>query len=222
MVFDNSWIVPIVSAFSGLLGIIGGGFINHQSALYRERQKHLQDVELREETRQQELAFIGIELTCLLEGFAVRCANVSQDSGEYHEGIREFEPTRKEPILDLSIIKGNWKVVPTNLMYDIRSLPLKQSEAISRFSNAWDPDDHPFQVAWFTERRLEYAQLGLSAARYSEALRLVCALPTSRLDSERFLPVPVMLRVIEDIEEKKREWASQRAQNAEDIVMGDQ
>ncbi|AGO57731.1 hypothetical protein B194_5371 [Serratia plymuthica A30] len=212
MVFDNSWIVPIVSAFSGLLGIIGGGFINHQSALYRERQKHLQDVELREETRQQELAFIGIELTCLLEGFAVLCAKVSEDTGEYHQGTREFEPTRKEPKLDLSVIKGNWKVVPTDLMYDIRSLTLRQSEAISRISNAWNPDDHPVQSAWFTERRLEYAELGISAARYSEALRQACSLPKSRLDSESFLPVPVMLRVIEDIEENRRKWALQREQ----------
>jgi len=212
MVFDKTWIIPIVSVVGGLLGTIVGGYISHFLTLRREKQKHLQERALRDDVFKQELTFIGIELTCLLEGFAVRCAKVSEDGGVYHQHTNEFEKAVNEPLLNLKIIEGNWKVLPSDIMYEIRSLPLQQSEAAMRINNAWIHEEHPTHPSWFTTRSLEYARLGLSAARLAEEIRQLCALPVSRLNAEDFLPVPVMNRVIEEIEENRRKWALKRAQ----------
>lgn len=169
-----TWIVSSVTTISvGCLGAL----LFHRLALVRENRKYIQEAVLREEQRRQELVFISIELVFLLESFGQACAKVAFDQGKSVEGCLVMET--HTPSFDLSAVKGDWRVLPQKLMYDIRSIPVKVTmaeEGLNYIAQEIGNDD-----VWLSTRQMEFVTMGNEALSLSVSLREISGLPDSML-----------------------------------------
>ncbi|WP_447907989.1 hypothetical protein [Serratia fonticola] len=171
---DISWIVNSATTMS--VACIGA-YLFHRLALAREKVKYKQEAALREEQRRQELVFISIELVFLLESFGQACAKVAFDQGESVEGSLVMET--HTPSFDLSAVKGDWRVLPQKLMYDIRSIPVKVTmaeEGLNYIDREIGNDD-----VWLSTRQMEFVTMGIEALSLSVSLREISGLPDSML-----------------------------------------
>ncbi|MBM7345048.1 hypothetical protein [Pantoea coffeiphila] len=137
-----------------------------------------------EEKRQEERLFIGIELVTVLEHFALCCADVAHDRGKRETdpltGASRLVPAMSEPVVDYSALTGEWKVLPTVLMYHLRELPLSVRQTAQLLARYHALND-PYHIRYFSYRRWHYARAGLRAILLSAKLRGLCSLPASRL-----------------------------------------
>ena len=130
-----------------------------------------------------ERLFIATELVFLLEQFAQESAAVATDDGyENQNGLTV--PAKKYPVLNISAITGDWRVLPAKLMYRIRELPVMQGEADRTVNEAEliPPDYDEF----FEARQYQYTRLGLKALIQARRLRRLVGLPHTRLDATRW------------------------------------
>lgn len=194
----TAW-MPVISTLAG--GVLAGGVallvsrVNHRYAREREgdaaaeRLRHEQ--QLAEDKRQKELLYITTELVFHLEGFAEHCVRVSSDTGyEDRDGIFRFSVVPED--LSLTDITGDWRVLPRQLMYRIRELPVLQNGADRAVSSVAEHDDPPDYSDTFYERRYQYAWLGLKTIILSRRLRNLAQLPATRLDATPWSAQPTL------------------------------
>lgn len=176
----SEWL-PVISTLSGGVLAFGAALvvnkINHQYALEREtlaakeRQRH--ERQLSDDIKQKELYFIGTELVCLLELFADRCSDVACNT----EPNKKNWSLKELPLLSLEGTEGDWRSLPPELLFHIRSLPAQNREARyvieDVFLNCTPPE--------VTEcARYQYARLGVKVLLMAYRLRRVCGLPQPR------------------------------------------
>lgn len=206
VVKDSASLLPqIITAVSTAGAALGGVYLTHRFARGREErasaERRAHELQLIEDKRQQELIYIATELVFLLEHFAQECAAVATDDG-YENQNRLTVPVTKCPVLKISAITGDWRVLPAKLMYRIRELPVMQGEA-DRTINEVDhiPPDYD---EFFEERQYQYTRLGLKAIIQARRLRRLVGLPHTRLDATRWSAQPVLWAV----------WRRERRQRA--------
>lgn len=161
-----------------------------------QREKKLSEQAAAEEKRQTDLRFISVEIIFMLEEFAQRCADVSQDYGEpdrdgYH--IAVFP----SPDISFTGVKGDWKSLPPQLMYAVLELPVLRQDAVLRIGNetthmSHPPEDRPSKEV----RQKHFALLGYRACVLACRLRLLSGFPASELASGEWSAMPVMRNVL--------------------------
>lgn len=194
----SAW-MPVISTLAG--GVLAGGVallvsrVNHRYAREREadaaaeRRHHEQH--LAEEKQQTELLFITTELVFHLERFAEHCVRVATDAGyEDRDGFSRFSVVPED--LSLTDISGDWRVLPRQLMYRIRELPVLQNSVDRAVSSAAEHDNPPDYSDTFFERRYQYAWLGLKTIILSRRLRTLAKLPATRLDATPWSAQPTL------------------------------
>ena len=191
--------LPVISTLAG--GVLAGGVailvtkLNHRYAREREenaaeeRKRHEQKIT--EAKNEKELLFIATELVFHLERFAELCVNLATDAGyEDSSGITRFSVVAED--LSLSQISGDWRVLPRQLMYRIRELPVLQNSADRAIGSAAEHDDPPDYDDTFYERRYQYTWLGLKTIILARRVRKLVDLPGTRLDATPWSAQPVL------------------------------
>lgn len=194
----SAW-MPVISTLTG--GVLAGGVallvsrVNHRYAREREataaaeRLHHEQ--RLAEEKQEKELLYITTELVFHLERFAEHCVRVATDAGyKDRDGFSRFSVVPED--LSLTDISGDWRVLPPQLMYRIRELPVLQNGVDRAVSSAAEHDDPPDYSDTFFERRYQYAWLGLKTIILSRRLRTLAKLPATRLDATPWSAQPTL------------------------------
>jgi hypothetical protein len=170
MPLDWNVIPTLIPALSGLGGVwLGGSLISK-----RERMKEVALLE-------KETSYLAILVVSHLDRFVDSCVAVVGDDGtSYGQPAGEggiYQTTVKTPDFDPLTLSVNWKSLPSNLMYEILSLPY-QIETLNRtISNAGDYDDPPEYASFFWERQHGYAAMGLEFVRIAKLLRQHANLP---------------------------------------------
>lgn len=154
---------------------IGAVMLTHCFTLHRERQGAKNKLE-------KEQHFIATELVFLLEQFAEGCARVASDTGKDNQGVQpEKEPTVNYPLLNLTDVSGDWRVLPRLSMYRIRELPVLQNEAQRTIASVREHSDPPNHSDYFRERHYQFARIGVKAVILAIRLRRFVGLPETRL-----------------------------------------
>lgn len=174
---------------------IAAVMLTHRFTLKREKQAS-------EKKLIQERLFIATELVFMLEQFAESCASVAKDNGyENQDGLTV--PAVKTPVIDYSLIQGDWRALTGRLMYQVRELAVIKSEA-DRTVGAADyfaPDFDDF----FYERQIQYTRLGLKALFLIRRLRKFVGFAGTRLNSTPWSAQQVLLK----------EWHQERKRRSE-------
>lgn len=194
--------VPIISVLAGsmLTGTIQY-FINRQNHLFAlEREQKAAADRLRNEKQveenklQRERIFIAAELVFLLEQYAEGCARVSADHGDDNPQS-EREPTVNYPLLNLTDVSGDWRVLSRLSMYRIRELPVLQNEAQRTIDGVGEHSYPPYYSNYFLERQYQFSRLGMKAVILAMRLRKSVGLPESRLQDTEWSAYNVLWKV---------------------------
>lgn len=188
--------LPVISTLAG--GVLAGGVailvtkLNHRYAREREEnaaeEKKRYEQKITDDKNEKELLFIATELVFHLEWFADQCVKVATDTGyEDSSGITRFS-VRPE-VLSLTDISGDWRVLPRQLMYRIRELPVLQNSADRAISIAEEHDYPPDYDDTFYARRYQYTRLGLKTIILARRVRKLVGLP---LDTAPWSELPVL------------------------------
>lgn len=207
--------VPVISVLAGsvLTGTIQY-FMNRQNhffALKREEKAaadRLRNEKQAEENKlQRERIFIAAELVFLLEQYAEGCARVAADHGDDNPQS-EREPTVNYPLLNLTDVSGDWRVLSRLLMYRIRELPVLQNEAQRTIAGVGEYDHPPYYSSYFRERQYQFSRLGMKAVILAMRLRKAVGLPESRLQDTEWSAYNVLWKV----------WRQERKRRAADYT----
>lgn len=157
----------LTSAYIGLAGVIVGSTLTI-----------VKDFVMHFRSESKDSIYLSIQLMALLDRFADECTSVSRDEGDWDSEGRNYEATTSTPVFNPISLDVQWKTLPPLLLYRIMDLPQKTVEARSTLAHIaefeWDPPDN---VAWFEERRIQFAELGLEALDLSSTLRLRSGIP---------------------------------------------
>jgi hypothetical protein len=183
------------SAIFGLVGVVLGALLTIAGEWWLQSRKTRKDAE-----------YLSIQVSCELERYVVKCAEVVGDDGRGEEPPDEhgcYSIQVQAPKFDPMSLKVEWKSLPAKLMYDILDFPYTAEIANRAVSAAFESDAGPPDY-WegFEERQLQFANLGIRASRLATKLRKRVGLPARSLDD--WNPVSYM-------EEKKLIIESNRA-----------
>lgn len=198
VVKDSASLWPqIITAVSSIAAALGGVSLTHHFTRRREERAIAAK-------RDSERLFIATELVFLLEQFAEGCARVATDVGHTDaQGYTRSNETK--PDIDLSVVTGDWRVLPAGLMYAIREIPVLQKGADRLISATEEHDDPPDYSKTLRERHYQYARLGLRAVIQARRLRKDANLPDTRLVATKWSAQPVLWKVWR----QERKWRAQ-------------
>lgn len=133
VVKDSASLGPqIITAVSTIASAVGAVFLTHHFTLRRE-----------ERTAAAKLAserlYISTELVFLLERFAQRCAPAATATVEHDQDGRG-EAEFLLPEIDYSPVSGNWRSLPSGLMYRLSELSVLSYEAVVCVDNVFVED----------------------------------------------------------------------------------
>lgn len=166
---------------------LAGIWLTHRFTLHREKRAS-------EDKVKRERLFIATELIFLLEEFAEKCALVAADNGERDQfGITVV--TEDPPLLDLTSVTGDWRVLPPKLMYRIRELPIRLTEAGKYVASANENDFPEDYSRTFWERQYQYSRLGLKALFSAIRLRQIAEFPPTRLNATSWSVQPMLMEL---------------------------
>lgn len=187
------------SAIFGLIGVALGALLAVAREWWFQTRKNKKEAE-----------YLAILVSCELERYAARCADVVGDDG-LCEGCPDehgYSSIQVEaPKFDPQRFSVEWKSLPAHLMYEILDFPYKAELASQSVSAAFKyvatPPDY-----WegFEERQLQYACLGIAASKLAAKLCAYAGLPAR--DICEWNPAEYMERHRIDIESRRKERAS--------------
>jgi hypothetical protein len=162
------------------------------------------ETKLKQDEIDRHARYLAIRMVCILEPFVMRCCDVVNDDGLYHEGERHFEVM--EPTLAFPE-DVDWKSTEPDLAFRMLGLPNELASADKAISFAGEmisgPPDYD-EV--FEERAYQYARIGLAAIDIAARLSSIAGLPPK--DYSRWNP----RKLLEDAfieEDKRRKLASE-------------
>lgn len=163
--------VPVITALSGIGGALGSQWLSHHFATVRERRASDNKLD-------RERHFIATELVFLLELYAVGWMSLGSI------GVNELSEMKKIPSLDLSLVKGDWRTLPSHLIFKIRAFETNQAVLSSRIQEG------EYNDYWPVRGPLTHTCLktGIRAFLLAAKLRRETGLPDSvHLTSERVI-----------------------------------
>lgn len=184
VVKDSASLWPqIITAVSSIGAALGGVGLTHHFTSKREERAAAA-------VQDSERLFIATELVFQLERFAQRCApaaTVIVEYDQYGRGEAEFSLTK----IDYSSVSGNWRSLPSGLMYRLSELSVLSHEAVVCVNNEFI-EDTPYGGVGEYSLRKNAAMLGIKALRLSQELRILCGLPLHGL-SDKLSPTRLIL-----------------------------
>lgn len=127
--------------------------------------------------RKTEKNYIVVQLIYLLDDFVYKCAEVSWDQG-YNPSCPEtdpleFEAQTKEPMFDMSSVKGDHKYLDPIMLYNLQGINIEIAKAKERLREITNsPDFDHFEIFFFfTQRRREFADIGIKVSKITDELR---------------------------------------------------
>jgi hypothetical protein len=171
MVFDSSFLVPLISGGMGLAGVWMGG----RMVTRREEEKEKARVK-------SEAGYAAILIMAHLDRLITRCVELAFD-----DGTAEGRPAGSDyvthvftvgsPEFDPLAIDVDWKSLPTDLLHSILNLPYQIEVLDYKVFDILDNDDPPEHDETFWTRQIGYAELGLEISNVVKRLRRHAALP---------------------------------------------
>lgn len=157
------------SAIFGLLGVVLGAGLTFLREWWLQRQND-----------QKEVRFLLTKVACELEKYINQCAEVVSDDGLYQgqadkEGCRVMQVI--PPTFDPMSFGVEWRLLPTDLMYEVLDFPYKAEIASKTVSAVSEESFPPDYGEAFEERQFQYAVLGISASQLAAKLRKHAGLP---------------------------------------------
>jgi hypothetical protein len=152
------------SAIFGLVGVALGALLATAREWWFQNRQSKKDAE-----------YLSILVSCELERYAARCAEVVGDDGlcEGQPGENGYNSIQVQiPKFEPHALIVEWKSLPTSLMYEVLDFPYKAELAAQSVSAVFDYEASPPSfVEGFEERQLQYACLGLAALDLAKKLR---------------------------------------------------
>lgn len=187
------------SAIFGLVGVALGALLAVAKEWWFQNRKNRKEAE-----------YLAIQISCELEWYAIRCAEVVGDDGLCH-GERDENDGRKRqvkaPKFDPMSFNVEWKALPVKLMYEILDFPYKAEIADHDISSTFDYDDQPDYERGFEERQFQYASLGIAASQLATKLRKHVGIPERERTVDDWDPV-------QDMKERRSAIELRRAESA--------
>lgn len=133
--------------------------------------------------RKTEKNYIAVQLIYLLDNFVFTCGELAWDAG--YDPIfpapefQYYEAQVKDPVFDLSSVKGEQKYLEPILLYRLQGISVdiaRAKESLREIANS--PNFGPDNIEhYFTERRRHYATIGLKVAEIVSELRVQFKVP---------------------------------------------
>ena len=153
-----------------------------------------------EDKLKREQHFIATELIFTLEKFAEKCATIATH-GAYENRYSLSGGEVDLPEIDVSDVKGDWRVLPARLMYRISELPVLKLSSDRIITTGYRAPPY-FEDATIT-RRYEYTRLGIRAIVLARSLRKLAGFVQTRSD-ETIWPAKRALIKFWTLERKRR------------------
>lgn len=164
------------SAIFGLLGVVLGVFLGVMKDWWFQHRKTRKDAE-----------YLAIQVSCELEAYAARCAEVVGDDGLCYGQPDEdgyHRPQTEAPQFNPKSFHVEWKSLPAGLMYEVLDFPYKAEMAQRHVSAVFEYAGPPDFSEGFEDRQLQYAALGIAAAQLATKLRDHAGLPKRPIGEE--------------------------------------
>lgn len=165
------WVTGVIAGVSG----IAGGAATQWFTLIKESR-------VSKKARFRDVQYIGVHLILRLTEFSDHCQRISEDEGEEYFDSRNGQTSTVvsvsfEPLI-LDDIQGKWDVLPAELLFRIRELPLVHGKIQALLSEFYqfhfDPPDH---AEYFEYRQAVFRKQTRRVEAMIEQLRLLCQLP---------------------------------------------
>ncbi|AWH34143.1 hypothetical protein C1930_15355 [Stenotrophomonas sp. SAU14A_NAIMI4_8] len=173
----------VVVAIITVGGALGGVLLGSRLTGGRERLA-------REAKQREDLLFLAVTVSAVLETFVSNCASVSSDDGtsmgqlSRTEDGEEYRSAQVEaPKLDFSDLQVAWTALPAEMLDRLHALPAKLRNVESALSDLAEHDWSPYDE-YFEHRQLKYAKLGVNAGQLSREIRIAAGL-SPELDEEQ-------------------------------------
>lgn len=187
------------AAVFGLIGVVLGALLTVAKDWWFQRRENRKDAE-----------YLAIQVSCALEQYVGRCAEVVGDDGLSYglpdeNGYRRIQVAT--PSFNPELLNVEWKSLPANLMYEVLDFPYKAEVASQSVAGAFDYEAAPpdFEEG-FEERQLQFAILGIAASELAAKLREHVGLPAKCVGD--WNPVRYMENQKIAIEQKRMERAN--------------
>lgn len=162
VVKDSASLWPqIITAVTSAGAALGGVWFTHH--LTSEREKRATAEKARVERQ-----YITTELVFLLERYAVSWMSLKWMS------LNQFYELNAIPVLDISLLKGDWRTLPVSELFRLRSLEVNQALLASRIQREKDSLHHPAVSDTLTQDCLK---TGIRAYILAAKLRRAAGLP---------------------------------------------
>lgn len=193
--------------FTALLTTIGTAAVSYLSHRWTVRSDS-------EAERKRHARYLAIRVVCVLDTFVSECGEVVYDDGmPDNDGITS--PRVSTPTLSLPA-DVDWRTVEPGLMY--RALGFHNEILSADKAIAWMADETsgpPDYDEFFTERKLQYGQLGLAALQLADDLRKRYGVPARNY--ENWKPCDVLTKKIAEAKAEKAESASMQQDITENV-----
>lgn len=165
-----SFLTTLISAGSGLGGVWLGGWLTSA----RESKKESDRIA-------RETSYLAILVAAHLDRFIHGCVDVAFD-----DGTREGRPAGEDGTYATTVIPPtfspldlnvDWKILPSELMYEILNLPYKTERLNDYISSVGEYDYPPDYGEFFWARQHGYAVLGLEVCSIKNRLIEYAKLP---------------------------------------------
>lgn len=191
----------MVTAVFTLIGVVLGFLLNMAKDLWFQKTKDRKDAE-----------YLAIQVSCALEQYVGRCAEVVGDDGLCYGQTDENGyncPQVTEPMFEPESLKVEWKSLPAHLMYEVLDFPYKAKVASKRAARTYDVATPPDYEEWFDERQFQFATLGIAASKLAAKLRDHVGLPAR--SASDWDPISYMKGEMSAIEQRRAEKASRHS-----------
>ncbi|WP_321821228.1 MULTISPECIES: hypothetical protein [unclassified Burkholderia] len=189
----------LLPAIFGLIGTVVGALSTAGLTWFRERW-----FQVRKSAK--DLEYLVIQVSCELERYVARCADVVADDGRYRgetDANGSLRVQVEDPKFQPELLKVEWQALSAKDMYEILDFPLRAAEAKSYLDSVWE-DSSPLDIdEWFVERQYRYAKLGADASALAARLRGLVGLPCHRAAEGEWDGLAFMAQRREQIEQRR-------------------
>lgn len=187
------------AAIFGLIGVVLGALLTVAKDWWFQSRENRKDAE-----------YLAIQVSCALEQYVGRCAEVVGDDGLSYGQPDENGYCRIQvaaPIFKPELLKVEWKSLPANLMYEVLDFPYKAEVANQSVDGAFEYAATPPDFdEGFEERQFQFATLGIAASKLAAKLREHVGLPAKCVGD--WNPVRYMEEQKTAIEQRRMERAN--------------
>lgn len=186
------YVVAVISAASGLIGVVLGGFITSITAFTTARTQ-----------RGANAKYLAVMVVGHLDRFTRMCLAITQDDGiveEYGEPPKE-ELRSPAPTFDPLTFDVDWKSLDQLLTYRIFQIPYQLERVQAEIAAETEYADFD---AYVDVRRKAFAKFGQEVAAIASKLRWQGGLPQDPEWAERVKQLKAVQKMFKDREERWR------------------